>query len=255
MPRSGTKIEQPAYRKTEVGSQMNDAEENVCRWQEQVAGETFDVGTFGEVACDWLRFVRPQLKQSSAAKYINVLNLYLLPHFRYQMVGDIVRADITTLMRTLLQSGGKKGKGLSARTVSTILSVLKNIFDYSSRERNIRVADIGGIPIKQQQKPLRILSRTEQDRLSHYLCEDPTPCHLGILVCMYTGIRLGEICALKWEDISFDDHHLNVHKTMQRIQHLDSDDKRTEILIAKPNPDKPEKSENESLPSCAKFHW
>ena len=206
-------------------------------WQESITGRTFEAGTFGEISCDWLRFLKPQLKQASIAKYVNILNLYVLPRFQDCMVDKISRSDVSSLISELLLSGGQKNTGLSPRTVSSVFSVLKNIFDYASREKGACVADIKGIPIKQPQKQMRVLSRMEQDKLSHYLCADPTPCHLGVLVCLYTGLRIGEICALQWQDISFDGHYLFVHKAMQRIQHLDGDDKRTEVCIAKPKSD------------------
>ncbi len=206
-------------------------------WQESVTGRGYESGSFGEISCKWLWFLKPQLKQASIAKYINVLNSYLLPAFQDRKIDEISRCDVTAFVSELLLSGGKKSAGLSPRTVSSILSVLKNVFDYASRERNIRVSDIKDILIKQPQKQIRILSRKEQEKLSQYLYANLTPCHLGILVCLYTGLRIGEICALQWQDISFDDHCLYVHKAMQRVQHLDTEDKRTEVLIAKPKSD------------------
>lgn len=206
-------------------------------WQESVTGNDYEPGSFGEISCKWLWLLKPQLKQASTVKYINVLNSYLLPTFQDRKIDEISRCDVTVFVSELMLSGGKKSTGLSPRTVSSILSVLNSVFDYASREGDIRVSDIKGIPIKQPQKQIRILSRNEQEKLSRYLCANLTPCHLGILVCLYTGLRIGEICALQWQDISFDDHYLYVHKAMQRIQRLDTDDKRTEIIIAKPKSD------------------
>ena len=206
-------------------------------WQENITGKCYESGTFGAISCEWLRFLRPQLKQASIAKYITVLTSHLLPTFQDYKIEEIQRSDVTALIRELLASGGKKSDGLSPKSVATVRSVLKNILDYASREKGICVADINGIPIKQPQKQMRILSRAEQEKLSRYLCANLTPCHLGILVCLYTGLRIGEICALQWKDISFDDHYLHVHKAMQRVQYLDCEEKRTEVCIAKPKSD------------------
>lgn len=131
---------------------------------------------------------------------------------------------------------GKNGKGLSPKTVTSIMSVLKSIWKYASQHFNMNVADIGGISIKQQQKPMRILSLQEQQKISKYLYEDLTPINLGILLCLYTGIRVGEVCALKWEDISFDEHYLYVNKTMQRIQ-IPSKGAKTSVIVSKPKSD------------------
>ena len=141
--------------------------------------------------------------------------------------------------RELLTTGGANAAGLSPKTVNSSLSVMKNIFEYAQRERTLQVADIRDISVKQPQKPMRILSRSEQQCLSQYLCFDPSPCHLGILLCLYTGLRIGEICALRWEDIFFVEQYLYVHQTMQRIQIPGSKEKKTKVVIQPPKSDCP----------------
>lgn len=61
------------------------------------------------------------------------------------------------------------------------------------------------VQIKQVSTSMRILSSTEQERLCSYLNSEKNPYNIGILVCLFTGLRVGEICALHWEDISFSD--------------------------------------------------
>lgn len=192
---------------------------------------------FQVIAKEWLDSVKPRLKESSIVKYTNVLDSYLLPEFRKYRITEINRSDVNAFSCRLLISGGVKKNGLSPKTVTSIISVLKNIFDYALQEKSLFVVDIHGIAVKQPQKPMRILSRTEQQNLSRYLCSDLTPCNLGILVCMYTGLRIGEICALKWDDISFDEQYLYVHQTMQRIQKLKNSGKKTSVQISTPKSD------------------
>lgn len=192
---------------------------------------------FQIIAKEWLDSVKPRLKESSIVKYTNVLDSYLLPEFRRYRITEINRNDVNAFSCRLLISGGVKKNGLSPKTVTSIISVLKNIFDYALQEKGLFVVDIHGIAVKQPQKPMRILSRTEQQNLSRYLCSDLTPCNLGILVCMYTGLRIGEICALKWDDISFDEQYLYVHQTMQRIQKLKNSGKKTSVQISTPKSD------------------
>lgn len=192
---------------------------------------------FGDVAAEWLRTQMPQLKAASVAKYINILNLYLLPEFGVQPIGVISRRDVILFSRKLLLSGGVRSNGLAPKTINSIISVLKNIFDYASVEKEITTADLKNIYVKQSQQPMRILSRNEQHRLSLYLLENPSPCHLGMLLCLYTGLRIGEICALKWEDVCLDEQYIYVHQSMQRIQMSGNTGKRTEIVIQPPKSD------------------
>ena len=190
--------------------------------------------SFESISEEWLEAQKPQLKASSVAKYTNILASYLIPRFGKKPVVTITRGEVMMFSRELLVTGGVKSNGLSPKTVNSILSVMKSIFVYADREKGHHVADIKDISVKQPQKPMRILSRAEQQRLSSYLCNNPTPCHLGILLCLYTGLRIGEICAMKWKDICINEQYLYVHQTMQRIQTGSSTKGKTEIVILPP---------------------
>lgn len=189
---------------------------------------------FRQVAEGWFAFLKPRLKESSIVKYRNILNLYLLPEYGERRISEIGRTDITAFGNELLVRGGAKQKGLSPKTVTGIMAVVKGIFGYAVQEMAFPVPDIRGVCVKQPQKPLRVLSRVEQQKLSSYLCRNLTLCNLGVLTCLYTGLRIGEICALKWGDILFDEQYLYVHKTMQRLQTLSKEGAKTEILISAP---------------------
>ena len=193
--------------------------------------------SFSALSDEWLLLRAPQLKASSIAKYRNLLDLYLLPAFENMPAAGISRADLIQWSRMLLTSGGKKAKGLAPKTVNCALSLMRNILEFASRERELPAADTKGIFVKQPQKPMRILSRAEQQRLSDYLRENLTPCNMGILLCLYTGLRIGEICALLWEDILMEEQCLYIHCTMQRIQVKEHTGKRTEVVILPPKSD------------------
>ncbi len=190
--------------------------------------------TFAEASSEWLAIQTPELKASSVARYRNLLNSYILPCFASSVIQEILRSEIVAFSRDLLTSGGTNAQGLTPKTVNSTLSVLKNVFSYASNEKGIPVADIKDISVKQPQKPMRILSKSEQKSLSTYLCSNPKPCHLGILLSLYTGLRIGEICALRWQDIHIEEQYLYVHQTMQRIQIEGDGRKRTEVVILPP---------------------
>ena len=59
-------------------------------------------------------------------------------------------------------------------------------------------------------------------------------CNIGILVCLFTGLRVGEICALRWEDVSFSDYTIHVHQTLQRIQDRTNSEYKTRIVVTTP---------------------
>ena len=202
-----------------------------------LAGEDSCSETFETLCNEWLSVQSPELKASSIAKYSNVLKSYLLPKFGKEDVCSISRNDVMLFSRELLVSGGVRGKGLAPKTVNSTLSVMKNVFDYVRKEKGLQVPEISDICVKQPQKPMRILSRQEQQRLSRFLCDEPTPCHLGILLCLYTGLRIGEICALTWGDICIAEKYLYVHQTMQRIQIPGMTERKTKVVIQPPKSD------------------
>lgn len=67
-----------------------------------------------------------------------------------------------------------------------------------------------------------------------YILDNPEPCNIGILVCLFTGLRIGEICALRWEDISLSEQTIYIHQTLQRIQNLSDNVPKTKIIITTP---------------------
>lgn len=79
-----------------------------------------------------------------------------------------------------------------------------------------------------------MFNRTEQSRLCQYLYANLNAPNLGILICLFTGLRLGEICALRWEDISLSERTIHVHQTMQRIQTGCAAGPRTKVIVTTP---------------------
>ena len=79
-----------------------------------------------------------------------------------------------------------------------------------------------------------ILTKAHQKKLMDYLKDNFTFSNLGILVCLSTGLRIGEVCALKWSDINMDTGLLHVNRTIERIYIVDSDKPHTEIVINTP---------------------
>lgn len=191
--------------------------------------------SFETLAYEWLNNASLQLKDSTVIKYTNLLTKYILPTLNDELISNISREKVNNLCNNLLSSGGKDGNGLSPKTVTCSLSLIKVIFKYASEEKNISTDNLNSISIKNSTKPMRVLSIIEQQKLSNYLFNNMSLTNIGILICLYTGIRLGEVCALKWEDILVKEHCIYINKTMQRLQNNDdSIPSKTIILIANP---------------------
>ncbi|WP_164689950.1 tyrosine-type recombinase/integrase [Luxibacter massiliensis] len=193
--------------------------------------------TFSKTAEEWLVATKPGLKKSSICKYRNVLDKHLLPEFGDNQVSAITRDDVSVFSAKLLSSKEDGGKGLAPKTVSSIISVMKNVMDYAKHVKGANIIDFDGLSIKQPLKQLRVFSTYEQDTLVTKLLENLDFISLGILLCLFTGLRIGEVCALMWSDISFDEQKLRVTRTMQRIQESDGKGHKTKIEIDCPKSD------------------
>lgn len=100
--------------------------------------------SFADLSNEWIQLKTPQLKASSIAKYANLLDLYLLPTFGDKSVSSISRSDLIKWSRELLAVGGAKSKGLAPKTVNSILSLMRNILEFASREKETPMWEFSG---------------------------------------------------------------------------------------------------------------
>ena len=161
---------------------------------------------FSVVTSEWFEGIKTQCKESTQNKYENLLSSYILPIYGNQTLDNITYDFIESHCNDLLVSGGNAGQGLSPKTVTDVLSVIRNILKFAIRKGMYVPCDGSGVQVKHATKPMRVLSKTEQEQLCKCLLVEPDPCDIGILVCLFTGLRVGEICALRWEDIRYDEN-------------------------------------------------
>lgn len=210
-------------------------------WKEDEAEATpvvRDKTSLAEYAGKWLDAAKRKVKESSYAKYWNLVNSYILPDLGALEWGVLNRETVELYLSRLRTSGGKNHKGLAAKTVSDVMSVLRQISRYAADHGAALLFDFSTVKVKKEEPELKILTGNQQGKLSRFLQEkivNTFDCRiLGILIVLYTGLRLGEICALRWEDISFSEKTIFVHRTMQRIQTKDDPHRKTKIIITTP---------------------
>lgn len=150
----------------------------------------------------WLENSSTSLKESTYIRYRTLLNCYLMPSFQQLEISEITSERVCTFVRSW-KSMEKRWNRAVPKTISDILSVLRRILHYA-QDQNISIdVTAFNIRVKQTPKVMGILSLSEQTTLQEYLVNQLDSLNLGILICLYTGIRVGELCALTWEKISF----------------------------------------------------
>lgn len=189
---------------------------------------------FQDIAEEWFCFKESRVKESTSVKYHNIWDKYILSRLGKVSINEITHCLLESFCNELMISGGANGKALSPKTTADVLSVVRNILRFAE-DKGYPIGDNGQfISIKQSIKELRVFSIQEQEKLCEYLSQNLNMKSMGILVCLYTGIRIGELCALQWADISIQEKNIYIHQTMQRIQVQDNTEKKTRILITEP---------------------
>ncbi len=199
----------------------------------QVRQEKTETLDFQSLAEEWFRHMEPLVKESTYRKYSNLWKSYIRPQLGHMQIPDISQSILEEYCAALLTSGGSKGEGLSAKTVSDTMSLIRCVLQFCISKKIMVSCDTRMITVKQCTKKMRVLTVNEQQILCNHINSNPSPQNVGVLFCLFTGIRIGEICALKWEDISFSEKTVHIHQTMQRIQ-IDETEHKTKIIITTP---------------------
>lgn len=172
--------------------------------------------TVREAAEEWLSAARLRVKESSYANYENILNKHILPVLGGEHISALTASRINEFIHFKLTNGRLDGKGgLSAKSVRDILTVYRSIEHYAYREYGIRESNFT-MP-KTEQYYTDVLTPVERRRLENCLINNMSLTNLAVLLCLFTGLRIGELCGLKWEDIDFLACTLSVKRTVQRI--------------------------------------
>ena len=198
--------------------------------------KTNSVHTVSFIAKMWLNEIQVQTKHSTYVKYSNITNNHIIPDIGLYRVNDLKTEQIRNLVDNKLKKGKLNGKGgLSPKSVKDIISVMKLILQYAENLGIDSHCNLELIKIKSPNKRITTFRNAEQIQLIRYLLNDIDCTKLGVLICIFTGMRIGEICALKFEDISIQNKVINITKTMQRVQNLsDIAKKKTDIIITSP---------------------
>lgn len=183
--------------------------------------------TISEIATLWKQDKQQYVKRSTMAAYSLIIEKQILPHF-----GTMENVSEEAVQEFVLQ---KLQYGLSQKTVKDILIVLKMVVKYGVKMKwfDHTEWDIK-YPAEMKAQHLEVLSVADQKKLMKYVCDNLTFANLGIYICLSAGLRIGEVCALTWDDIDVANKTISVNKTIERIYIIDEDKRRTELIIDRP---------------------
>lgn len=183
--------------------------------------------TVREIAAAWKVYKRPYVKQSTMAAYVLILENHILPAF-----GENDSLPEQRVQAFVLQ---KIESGLGVKSVKDILIVLKMVMKFGVKNEwmNYYEWDIK-YPTSSANKELEVLSVSNHKKILNHIQSHFTFTGLGIYISLSTGLRIGEICALKWSDINVTDSTITVSRTIERIYLIEGEKKHTELVISTP---------------------
>ncbi len=165
---------------------------------------------------EWLQhYVHSSVKSKTYERYYEIAHNHLIPSLGAYDVDELTPIIVQRYITQLMQNGNlKTGRGLSANSVNVIIAVIQN-----SLESAYTLGIAGQYEMsklkrpKVEEKRVECFSPTEQKKIENAVFGDKRDKMIGVVICLYTGLRLGELLALEWTDIDFAKSELSVSKT------------------------------------------
>lgn len=164
--------------------------------------------SFEKIAYEWLDYKKSQIKQSSYYNYKFGVEKYLTPFFGDKDIRKM--HDFSIFIDELSTS-------LSPKTVRDIVIIFKSILCFYEENYNKKLRYKKIILPKIDKREIEIFTSREKSKLEDYCLQHESLKEVGIIVALNTGIRLGELCALKWENIDIREKSIYIRQTIQRV--------------------------------------
>ena len=177
--------------------------------------------TFGEALFLWLENNKIKQKTQTYSKYLQLINTQISPSIGHIKLSKINYVIINQFVSERTNSGNLNTKeALSPAYVQTICFIIESTIRFCV-ENNLCLPILGKIvrPTKQR-KDIKILSFEEQRTLEKILLTDINETKIGILLSLYAGLRVGEVCGLKWGNIDLENGVIHVNSSVERIKNI-----------------------------------
>lgn len=190
-----------------------------------------ELATLEDISALWLRNKKNSVKESTYTRYVRTVKKNIIPGFDVQRLQKIDGTVINLFYEKLTNT-------LSDKTVSDIMCVFRSIWNYGIEN---------GYPCCCRKLPKTKVKKNNEIAVippeSRKVIETALFAHnnlvsLGIIFTLFTGVRIGEICGLRWGDIDFDNGYAYIRRTVERIADLDSASvKKTKVIVSEPKTD------------------
>lgn len=191
---------------------------------------------FGKWAEIWLEEKRHLVKESTYANYTVAMANHILPVFGDRFLKEIDRKMVQDMIFGLMENGRvDEPGGLSLKTVKDIGNILMMCLRDAQQDENYYNWKIVYPRGNDEEDEVKIISVADVGKMLAIIREKSSPECVGYAISIYTGMRIGEVCALKWGDIDMSERRISVNKTLQRVYFKNMDGSGySKIIIAAP---------------------
>ena len=183
----------------------------------------------------WLFLRSTEVKESTYQHYESNIECHINPLIGGIRVCNLTVEIVTNFTRMLQNSGRADGRGgLSEKTVSDVLCLFRSALRMADRQYGIgnRILQEVKIP-PVSKKRIEILGETECQELTKSIVAQPSSKGIAILFALCYGLRVGEVCGLKWSDIDFEERTISVNRTVIRLKK----DGKSQLTVQTPKTD------------------
>lgn len=189
---------------------------------------------FSEVLSLWLQTNRIRLKGGSEQRYDYLIQTHILPELGGLKLSQISAPIVNTFLMSKLTNGRIDGHGgLSPSYVSSIMIIVNSAISFAVAEQMCPPLRTPIYKPQKEKQELEILSYEAQSAIELFVCENLSGTNVGVLISLYTGLRIGEICALSWDDVDLIEGIIHVRHTIARVKSKDAVTK-TMLVIEEP---------------------
>ena len=181
--------------------------------------------TTNELMTAWLdRCERERVKPRTYSRYKGLIVQHILPELGDTPIDDLGRRQISEFLTAHQADGNLRGEALSATSTNLMLTVLNAAFTYACDMELLpanpcdRIRRVPGPPSQ-----VEAFTREEQRRLEEAIAVSEDRRLFGIRLCLYTGLRIGELLGLEWQDVDMEKGILHIQKTVYREKNAEGE--------------------------------
>ena len=193
--------------------------------QSPLSGGKVTPMTVTEWMDQWLEtYARPVIKLSTYTSYETYIRGHVKPEIGSLYINRLTTLDLQKFFNERAAEGNLKGDGgLSPKTLRNLRNMLHLALEQAVRERILPYNPIDGVRLpRDHKKEMRVLSLSEQNRLIWAAKAMPEPAAFGIIFTLFTGVRIGELCGLRWENVSMEHKVFRICETRNRLPNHDA---------------------------------